>query len=291
MKILITGSTGFVGSKLTKELAKFHKVYETSRTKGYQFNITDVNRLTQICVENDIECIIHTAGCSIVKHCEQFPFNAFEANTLGTLSVLEAARNSEVRKVIVYETDKVYGDNGNSVNEESDLIYDSPYGFSKVMSAKCADFYRTRYDMNIISVRSANIFGPGDHSSTRLVPNIMRAIKNKTPIRLYNDSANMVRDFIYINDVVDMTKILVEENPKDSIYNFSTNSKIKIKSFIEKCLNELNSKCDLIIENKGFEEIPYQEIDGSRFVNEFNFKFTAFEESIYQTYQWYKTEL
>jgi nucleoside-diphosphate-sugar epimerase len=291
MNILITGHTGFIGQHLMHHFKKMHNVYGLSRGSGYQSDITNTNFIEQLCNEKFIDLIIHTAAKPIVSNCEIDPFNAIKTNSLGTASVLEAARKSCVKKTIIFETDKVYGLQ-DIVPTNEDAYYNprSPYELSKSLAATMCDFYRSYYDQDIISVRLVNIFGQGDSNLNRIIPAAMYALSHGNKIPLYNHAENMKRDFLYIEDLVRMIDILSTSKTKHNVYNISMTSPWDMKSLVEKICKTLGfeNSIELINRPGNFTEIPIQEIDGTRFVNEFDFQFTDFDKALHQTYEYYK---
>lgn len=291
--VLITGSSGFLGKHVCDVfIENGHNVFGVSRSceskhNHYIIDITDLHKLNNIVSEKSIEIIVHLAGKPIVSDCEKNPFEAFKTNTLGTVSVLESARLNNVDKVISIETDKVYGNQPALTDETSPLNPDSPYEMSKAFAAQLAAFYSSYYKHTCISVRPANLFGPGDSSITRLIPNAIRMLKDGKGIRIYSQSLNMKRDFLYVKDCAKMIYMLATGNPTNRIYNLSNNNSKTISQIADEIRSTL--KLDHIphtIEDAGdiFTEIHTQEIDGRMFVDEFDFSFTPFEEAIKETW-------
>jgi len=298
MNILITGHSGFLGSHTAKYfMEQGHVVYGVSRSlksncSYYQYimDITDYDSLARLTNEKCIDVIVHIAGKPIVADCDKDPFNAYKINGLGAAAIIEAGRYANVKKIVLVETDKVYGSQEEVPTKEDAILNPgSPYEYSKAMAARFCDFYREYYDMNIVSVRPVNIFGPGDYSYTRIIPNSMRYIFEGNGIPVQEHAINIYRDFIYINDVVMMLYILATKDTKHSVYNLSTNEPISISDLAKKITKILKHKTKpIIIPKPGtYVDIPYQAIDGSRFVNEFKFKFTPFKKAILETYKDY----
>jgi len=249
------------------------------------------DKLTSLINEKCIDIIVHTVGKPLVADCAHDPYNAYKINSLGVASILEAARNSNVKKTIVIETDKVYGFQIEiPTKEDAKFNPNSPYELSKAMGAEICNFYRKHYKMNIISVRPVNIFGPGDHSYTRIIPAAMKNILEGKGIPVQEQAINMSRDFIYVKDVTKMLYLLAMKNVTFSIYNLSTNNPITIMELANIITDILchEIKPKIIPKPGKYSEIPYQSIDGSRFINEFNFKFTPLIQAISETYMGYQ---
>ena len=240
MNILITGHSGFIGGNTAKYFSKQgHTIYGVSRSLSpkcsyhqYSLDITNFDALSRLVNEKAIDAILHFAGKPIVADCNKDPFYAFNINGLGTAAVLESARYAKVKKVVIIETDKIYGIQQQiPTTEEANPNPGSPYELSKTIATTFCDFYRTHYDMDVISVRPVNVFGPGDFSYSRIVPIAMRTISEGKGIPVYEHAIEMYRDFIYVKDVAKMMYLLVKNTTQHKIYNLSTNDPISVLDF------------------------------------------------------------
>ena len=299
MNVLVTGHSGFLGDHVAKYFqSKGHKVYGLSRSirqnceyQQYTADILDKNKVSQIVSEKFIGQIVHIAGKPIVADCDKDPYNAFMINGLGTASILEAARYANCKKTIVVETDKVYGFQEQvPTKEDAELKPNSPYELSKALSSQFCDFYRKHYSMDIVSVRPVNLFGEGDYSYSRIIPASMHNVYEGKGIPVHENGDKIFRDFVYVKDVAEMLYILTTNDTKHKIYNLSCNTSISITKLAKNITKILNHNVSPITIKKpgNYVEIPYQSIDGSRFVDEFNYKFTSFEDAITETYEAYK---
>lgn len=297
MNILITGCNGFIGSEVAELLSENHEVYGVSRSinhptkyKQYSIDILETNQLSNLMSEKSIDMVVHCAGKAIVSDCDKNPYQSIMVNGMGTASVLEASRVSNVKRVISIETDKVYGYQKTvPTNEYAQPNPNSPYEFSKVVAANMNEFYSKQYGMDIIAVRPVNVFGAND-PNFRIIPNTFRSISEGRAIKIYSDAVNTKRDYIYVKDVARMIEILIDNRPKYTAYNFSADCNFTVSELVERIKKVLTyNKPNLIIDKGGdFKEIPLQVIDGSRFVEEFDFKFTHFDTAIRDSYNEYK---
>jgi len=298
MNILVTGHTGFLGKELVSLLSKnkSDNIYGVSRSVSgdfqgrseYPLSITDKDTLSKIISEKNIEVVVHLAGKPTVQDCERDPYGAFVTNGIGTASVLESCRLNGVKKVISVETDKVYGlQKEEMINENSELNPQSPYEYSKVLAADFADIYRKYYGMNVISVRPVNLIGGNDPNLSRILPRSFKNITDKKPIPLYENAVTSYREFVYVKDVARGLQVLITEDPKHEVYNISPGKCINIKDFVLKVLEVTG--CDIqpevIKKEVDFSEIPYQSIEGTRFIEEFNFKFTDLDTVLKESYK------
>ena len=212
-------------------------------------------------------------------------------NGLGTASILEAARYANCQKTIVVETDKVYGFQEQvPTTEDAVLNPNSPYELSKALSSQFCDFYRKHYSMDVISVRPVNLFGEGDYSYSRIIPAAMRNISRGEGIPVHEDGDKIFRDFLYVKDAAEMLYTLATKNTKHKIYNFSSNDSMSITQLAKDISKILNHNVSPVTVKKpgNYSEIPYQSIDGHRFIEEFDYEFTPFDVAIKETYDAYK---
>lgn len=298
--VLITGHTGFLGKEVVELLNKEGmNVTGISRSidprincTQYECDINDVEKLIKIISSKCIDTIIHLAGKAIVKDCEKNPYDAFRTNGLGTAAVLEAARQSSgVKKIISTETDKVYGiQDIMPTPETAELNPGTPYELSKCLASNISDFYRNYYKMDIVSIRLVNIVGESDHNFSRIIPNSLLKISEGRGIPIYDHAKEMIRDFIYVKDLARAIYILATNENKYKVYNLSSNKKITILELAETINKVLNTNIPIeyIKTETNFKEIPEQSIDGTRFIEEYNFKYTSLEEMIKLTFQSFK---
>ena len=295
MNVLITGSSGFLGKHVADTfIQNGYKVYGISRApvlasyNQYAVDINDFDTINRIVSERDINIIVHTAGKPVVQDCERNPYDAYKVNGLGTSSILEAARLNRVSKVISIETDKVYGyQEAIPTNENAIPNPGSPYEFSKYLATEFAKFYRDYYDLDVISVRPANLYGPFDFSTSRIIPRALDNLKRGKGIRLYDTALNMKRDFVYVKDATKAIYQLATTQCSSNIYNISANEPITIKDLADKIVNTLgiNIPHDIVKKGDSYTEIPLQEIDGDLLTKEFNFEYTPFEDAIKETWE------
>lgn len=265
--VLITGSTGFLGSTLSEKLkiAGYH-VIGVSRK---DVDVKDWFRLLNIINENNIDTIFHFAATSIVAEGHQAPYETVQNNVLGTTGVLEAARRSNsVKRIIVMGTDKEYGEVENA-DENAPLAKNSGiYGSSKLASSLIALGYRQEFNMNVTIVRSVNIYGPQDHNLTRIIPKAVYSFTKGLPFTLYIPSGK--RGYIYIDDLINALLVIEPHNEIDVINICSedvlTSEEVveKIKKVLEDILGNgyynYKSKFEIIRMKSPYPEISKQSL-------------------------------
>jgi UDP-glucose 4-epimerase len=203
MNYLITGCTGFLGSRLTDHLLKKgHQIFCISKSdvclnKGRIHHLThDLSkRLDYYELPDHLDCIIHVAA-SMAKDVKNF--DMFQINTLSTLDLLDFGKEIGIKKFIFISSGAVYGYGHNSFSEKSPLNPFDFYGQSKYQSELLVNYYSQQFSSTAI-LRLFFPYGPGQIKG--LIPRLSESIKNRRPITIYNGGAPRINP-IYITDVI-----------------------------------------------------------------------------------------
>jgi CDP-glucose 4,6-dehydratase len=212
-KVLITGDTGFKGSWLSillKELGAEIYGYSLApespednyvstglakRIHHTDGNIRDSQKLNSFINDTKPDLIFHLAAQSLVLRSYEQAAYTYEVNLQGTVNILEATRsNPSVMALIVVTSDKCYQNIGvidSGYREEDALGGDDPYSASKACAeiatqSYIKSFFQEKSSTNVASARAGNVIGGGDWSENRIVPDIFRAIRQKTPLSVRN---------------------------------------------------------------------------------------------------------
>lgn len=295
--VVITGASGFVGSSILNDHAKrFGNLIAVSRSEVQRVpNPKIKNYIADVCSDylrdiihsNTPTAVIHTAAKSIVRDCEANPHSAFQQNVLGTVNVLEAVRQTKSDiPVIVFETDKVYGEQPPEripTRETDVLLGRTPYEYSKVLTANVCDFYRNYYGMRIYSLRPVNIFGYWDRNTTRIIPNTFNKLRNGISPIVHAGSERQIRQYVYVDDVVDIVVRLLEASPEPGAYNISPDITKNPFEVIDAIKSITGIDIETTVEKKTFDfkEIHTQMMDGNKIMQTFgDLHFTGFEEAL-----------
>jgi len=299
-KTLITGASGFLGSTIINDFALYFgdivacsrsfQPITNPRSKSYAVDVCSAD-FVDIVQENSPTAIIHTAARSIVRDCEQNPAQAFMSNVQGTVNVLEAARKTGLDiPVVVLETDKVYGQQPPEnipTSEQHPLLGFSPYEYSKVLTANVCEFYRNYYGMRVYSMRPANIYGYWDTNKSRIVPGTFTKLMcNQSPV-VFTDSKDQLREYVYVNDVVEMIHRLMYVNAPPGAYNVSSGIVKSPEQVIKSIIDVTGIEILLTTIEKPFEfqEIQSQALNGEKLLDAVGgFTFTPMEDAL--EYMW-----
>lgn len=229
-KIAITGACGFIGSNLTRAFVEdgCEVVLIDNFSNGYIENVMDFwdnasMRLVAYDVRRDVkglvtafkdvDCVYHMAGLSALPVCQADPCVAYAVNTAGTANVLEAARRAEVRRVIFSSTGAIYENSKKwPCKEDQVQTPSSIYSMTKQAAENVCASYIDLYGMEVVVLRYFNVYGP-NQDIKRVSPPftgyvIHELLAGRRPI-LHSDG-NQRRDYVYIDDVVDMNMRCVD---------------------------------------------------------------------------------
>lgn len=310
--VLITGATGFVGSWLTKALtekrsnvfviALSKKNLESSvlnymeiKPKDVVFgSITNFNLIKDAFEKFEIEACFHLAAQAIVTVANRSPIQTFETNISGTWNVLEAARTTDLKNLIVASTDKVYGEPIElPITEDHPLLASYPYDASKACADILSRTYSKTYGLPVAVTRCCNIFGGGDLNFTRIIPESARSvIFGKNPV--IRSDGTPIRDFIFISDAVDAYLTLADDLKRNGVmgeaFNFGSNSPISILDLVKKIIQISGKDLQPDIQGKGK---PHAEISRQYLGSEKAKKLLNWEpkvklkEGLEKTIEWY----
>lgn len=246
-RIFLTGHTGFKGSWLALWLHKmgavvtgyslaperdslFMKANVAQRMQSHEGDIRDQDKLQKCMGESGADLVIHMAAQALVRTSYADPVDTFSTNVMGTVHVLEAARQiAGIQAVLNVTTDKCYHNQEWvwGYRETEPLGGHDPYSASKACSELVTAAYRASFAGNksqaIASARAGNVIGGGDYAKDRLVPDIVRAhIAGQAPV-LRNPQA--IRPWQHVleplSGYLTLSQSLIEHGTRDAqAWNF-----------------------------------------------------------------------
>jgi nucleoside-diphosphate-sugar epimerase len=211
MKILITGSSGFVGTYLVRKLSKKNQIIEYDLEKGQ--DVLDGKLLSKSF--KGVDLVIHLAAFISAQESWEKPMDYIKNNVLGTLSVVKCAIDAKVNKMIFFSSAAV---------KAKPL---TPYAVSKINAEEIVKLYSNQ--IQTVIVRPENIYGLGQKANYGyVIHNFIKAVKDGKNIKIYG-SGKQTRDFIYIEDVIQTVEELINANIKSgSVISLGTGKEIKI---------------------------------------------------------------
>lgn len=240
MKVIVTGSAGFIGSNLCRELLKEgHSVvgvdnYSTNYSRNQkqentrelmefsEFTFRELDLLTcdiEILIA-DSDVIFHQAGKPSVQNSWGASFHEYTENNINTTQrLLEAMKLIKVPKLVYASSSSVYGANVGLESKEVDYPHPiSPYGVSKLAAENLVRLYGSEFGIETVALRYFTVFGPGQRPDMAFHKIIDSALKGES-FPLHGDGTQ-IRDFTYIADVVKANLLAMNKTLlPGSVYN------------------------------------------------------------------------
>ena len=334
--IVVTGGCGFIGSHLVRHLVNKYPNYniivvdkltycgnldnlkDVENKENYYFHnidICDYNFIYQVLEMYNVDGIIHLAAESHVDNSIKDPFIFVKTNVLGTVTLLQAAKDFWLQKEEKYEnkmfyhvsTDEVYGaleidENrteqpyGNSLFKETDKYFPhSPYSASKASSDHFVRAYHDTYGLPIVISNCSNNYGSYQYPE-KLIPLIFSNIINEKPLPIYGKGEN-VRDWLYVEDHVKAIDLIFHKGGNGETYNIGGFNEWKNIDIVKLMINILDEwfgkskgyseKLITYVEDRAGHDLRYA-VDSTKLQTELGWKPTVtFEEGIRLTLKWY----
>ena len=265
-KVFVTGGCGFIGSHLVEELVRkgcevtclveynpendlgLLKEADKSILSKIKFvfgDILDENTLTG--AMKGCDYVFHLAAVISIPYSYQSPRHTVDTNVIGTLNVLQAARNNRVKKLVHTSTSEVYGSAQYiPIDEKHPLVGQSPYSASKIGADKIAESFYLSYELPVVTVRPFNCFG--ERQSLRaVIPTIITQALQGKDVKLGN--LHTTRDYTYVRDTVQgFIKAVEAETSVGKVFNISSNFEIPIKAIAENIIALVNPALKIITE-------------------------------------------
>ncbi len=320
MKILVTGSAGFIGAATSEVLlsegheiygldnmneyydsslkkARLNRILGNPRYKHYHLDISNLKDL-QCCFESvRPHVVIHLAAQAGVRHSIDNPHAFIDSNITGFLNILEVSKTNAIEHLIYASSSSVYGAN-TSIPFSTEHKTDTPlniYGATKKSNELMAHAYGYLYKLHSTGLRFFTVYGPWGRPDMALLK-FTDSILSDKPINLYNFGIHK-RDFTFIDDVVETLSRIVNQRTKfiksdqkfSKIFNVGNGQPVSLSHFlncIELCLGKKAIINSLPLAAGDMLETA---CDAQDLYDEIKFKpNTPIEEGISKTISWYR---
>ncbi|PWE00270.1 dTDP-glucose 4,6-dehydratase [Marinilabilia rubra] len=321
--ILITGGAGFIGSHVVRLMVNKYPDYkiinldaltyagnlenlkDVENALNYTFikaDIADEEKIRKVFTEFQPDGVIHLAAESHVDRSISDPLAFVKANVLGTVNLLNAARdlwgdNLAGKRFYHISTDEVYGSLGAAGLFTEETSYDprSPYSASKASSDHMVRAWHHTYNLPVVISNCSNNYGPNQFPE-KLIPLAVNNIKHKKDIPIYGKGEN-VRDWLFVEDHASAIDLIFHEGKDGETYNIGGNNEWtnidlirKLCEVMDKALGRKNGESAQLItfvKDRAGHDKRYA-IDSGKLMNELGWKPSLqFEEGIEKTVNWY----
>jgi UDP-glucose 4-epimerase len=259
MKIVVTGGAGFIGSHVVElYLSRGHEVLIVDslvtgkrenlhpKARFFELDIRDPKVAALIRSEKPDVINHHAAQMDVRKSVADPIFDA-QVNILGTIELLKAARDAEVKKVLfVSSGGAVYGEQEAFPAPETHSTWPvSPYGISKRSGELYAHFFQTEYGLKFVAFRYANVYGPRQdpHGEAGVVAIFSGKMLRCEPVTV-NGDGKQTRDYVYVGDVARMSALALETDATGPV-NVGTSIETDVNTLAAMIRDAAGSKSEI----------------------------------------------
>jgi len=304
-KILVTGGNGVLGSsfKDINFLKKNQKKYKFILTDSSIVDLRNQKKTIKFIFQIKPHGIIHLAGSSGgLGRSSANHASIFRDNLYMMLNILEGARLSKVKKVVMTLSSGMYPQksklpyNEKNIHNGEPLNYNYGNSYSKRMMDVAIRSYREEFKMDIIGLIVCGIYGENDNfnlEEANMLPAVIKRIfeakkKNKKKLKLWG-TGKPFREYTYSKDFRDILMWMYENYSSKQSINVSSGQEMRIKNIVKLICEELNYDFKQILFDKSKPDGIYRKsTDLSKFKKIYKYNFTSFKDGLKNTIQWYK---
>lgn len=303
--VLVLGADGFIGSNLIRSLLSEEKYFIRAFDlfkDGQSRNLDDLRDKIEIFPGNflnhedirkaveHMDYVFHFVSLTTPGSSMNDPLIDIDTNVKGTIVLLDECAKANVKKIIYSSTGgAIYGDQGlDRYCEDDNTNPVSPYAISKLTTEKYLEYFRINKGLDYLILRYANPYGPGQNivGSQGIIPIFLNLIRQQKPIAIYGDGES-VRDYIYIDDLIEFTKLLFPKKTKHHIYNIGSGKGENINEIVSLIQQVSGLKASIDFKPQRPIDVRRIVLDVSRSTEETQYKSkTSLEEGIRGTWEW-----
>lgn len=268
-KVLVTGSEGFIGSHLVEKLiddgyeVRAFVLYNSFNSWGwldsfpkekldkieiFLGDVRDPNSVRK--AMKGVNAVMHLAALIAIPYSYNAPDAYVDTNIKGTLNVLQAAKDSDLERVLVTSTSEVYGTAKYiPIDENHPFQGQSPYSATKIGADRLAESFYRSFNLPVTIVRPFNTYGPRQSARAVIPTIIMQLLSGKREIQL--GALNPTRDFNYVKDTVNgFVEIMKSERTIGEEINIATQKEISIGNLANELIRQINPSACVVCDKK-----------------------------------------
>jgi UDP-glucose 4-epimerase len=291
MTCLVTGAAGFIGSHLCRKLIKEgfsvagidsftdsypkwikeRNIKPLMREENFKLLSSDLNDLELNKLLSKTDYVFHLAAQAGVRASWGENFSVYIKNNIeATQKLLEAAKNSRIKKFIYASSSSVYGFCPELPMSETSSLYPfSPYGVSKLAAEHLCFLYFKNYNVPTVSLRFFTVYGPGQRPDMAFHI-FFKAIAEDKQITVYGDG-KQTRDFTYVDDIIEANFSSLKNGVPGEIYNIGGGSRKKLEEIFPLIASICQKKIKINREEKQSGDVPHTLADIQKAHKELNY--------------------
>jgi len=255
-RYLVTGGAGFIGSHIVErllELGREVRVLDNLSTgsrdnlahlAGFEFLQADLNDRDAVAeAVRDVDVVIHQAALASVPRSIEAPLDTHEACVTGTVVLLDACRNAQVKRLVYAASSSAYGNQPVMPKTESQLPQPlSPYAAAKLAAELYCEAFAHSYGLETVRLRYFNVFGPRQDPNSpysAVIPLFVSALLAGRRPKIFGDGEQS-RDFTYVGNVVQANlKAAHAEGVSGKVYNTACGGSLSVNELLKQICRQL----------------------------------------------------
>jgi len=298
---LVTGGAGFIGSNIVKELlhgkhqvrvldnfatGKRENLFEFKGNPDFELIEGDLRSFHVVrTAVKGMDYILHQGALPSVPRSIHDPLTTNDVNILGTLNILEAAKEFGVKRVVYASSSSIYGDNrALPKREDMPIQPQSPYALSKYTGERYCQIFTRLYGLETVCLRYFNVFGPNQDPTSQysaVIPKFIRLLsEGKRPV-IYGDGSQS-RDFTYVSNVVAANLLAcTAKGIGGEVFNIACGQRYSLQELVDALNRILGTAIEPLFEKERPGDVKHSLADIGRAKEKLGFHvITRFEEGL-----------
>jgi UDP-glucose 4-epimerase len=298
---LVTGGAGFIGSNIVKSLlqreqrvlvldnfstGKRENLFEFKGNPNFELIEGDLRSFHTVrTAVKGIDYILHQGALPSVPRSVHDPLTTNDVNILGTLNILEAAKEFGVKRVIYASSSSIYGDNETLPKKEDMPVNPlSPYALSKYTGERYCQIFTKIYGLETVCLRYFNVFGPNQDPTSQysaVIPKFIRSMSEGKQPLIYGDGTQS-RDFTHVSNIIAANLFAcTSEGVSGEVFNIACGERFNLLQLVDTLNRILDTSIEPVFEEERPGDVKHSFADISRAEEKLRYKVaTRFEEGL-----------